>query len=196
MIKCPMCGNTEFPTSETDQELVCPVAGCKGVIRAKRESDVRAWIWPVGGSFEWINQQTHRTKDQKVQLLFCPLEEGRAEVSGFRGELPQVLTVPGTWQGRRVTQIGAHALQNLPGVRVLRLPDEVESIEYEGVSSCGSLETIEFGSGVLLIDAFAFKDCARLQTIRAAKPPLCVMDTAFAGCGMLAEAERSKLLIL
>lgn len=199
MLKCPVCGNTEFPdSSEGNGDIVCPVVGCGGMIRARRKEDVRAWRKPQGGYFAWAEQSKGLASPHnagavwEASFSFRVLNDNDAEICGFKGDVPSTVRIPETWNGRQIVKIAPRAMMGLQGVIHLYLPDTLESIGCESFAGCTELETIRFGKKIVLIDARAFSGCVRLHRLMLDKPPLCVMDTAFAGCLELDEGERAK----
>lgn len=199
MRKCPVCGNVDFKNINTNADFLCPVAGCGGIIAAEtKKSGIPAWVRPKGGAFGWADEGKKSEQDKETDdgaVLIRPLNDEQAEVFGFRKEaqIPKDLAIPASWRGHRVVQLAPYALKGLDGVVQLKLPDTLERIGFEACAMCGSLEMVEFGSSIVLVDAFAFRDCARLRTFKMSKTPECVMETAFAGCFELSETERSKI---
>ncbi len=123
------------------------------------------------------------------------LEHERAEVVGIRdnARVQGTLLIPGFWHNQRIIRIAPYALKGLEQLERLKLPDSLESIGVEACAQCTALESVEFGSGIVLIDAFAFRDCGRLRELTITNTPECVMESAFAGCYELSEGERMKL---
>lgn len=200
MLKCPVCGNTEFPDAcEQEGDIACPVAGCGGIIRARRTEDVRAWRKPKGGSFDWMEQLREPASFHEAGVIWEPpfsfriLNDREAELCGFKGSVPSAVQIPEAWNGRRVVKIAPRAMMGLRGAVHLFLPDTLESIGRESFAEWTELETVRFGGRLSLIDELAFHKCVRLRRLVLDAPPLCVMDTAFAGCLELNEEERAKL---
>ncbi len=198
LLRCPVCGNVNFSLPLPDKNFPCPVAGCNGIVSIEHEkSGVRAWVKPAGGSLSWVHTAPKKNEDHDdhAVLLMRALEHERAEVVGIRDntKVQGTLLIPEFWHNHRVIRIAPYALKGLAQMERLKLPDSLESIGVEACAQCTALESVEFGSELVLIDAFAFRDCRRLRELTITKPPECVMENAFAGCYALSDGERMKL---
>ena len=200
MLKCPVCGNVEFHDREAKADFICPVAGCGGLIRVVRpEGSIAAWSRPTGGNLSWADSAAGEGKEDSGEdpeaqtLLIREGNDGEAEVFGVRKKDAETLEIPSFWKGRSVVRIAPAALKGMKALKRVKLPDGLKTIGSEGFALCEALECVEFGENVELIDSFAFRGCARLSQLSISVPPVCVMDTAFAGCYALGQDEKNKL---
>ena len=195
MLKCPVCGNEEFRGQNLNADFLCPVAGCGGIIRVKRaEGSVRSWERPKGGFLDWAKDDAPSPNAPEDSLFIMKaLDEETAEVCGVREFAGDTLSIPSHWQGRSVVRVAPYAFKGTKTLKKIKLPDTLKYIGCESFAKCEALETAEFGEHIELIDSFAFRECIRLNKLTIQVPPLCVMETAFAGCYALCENERSKM---
>lgn len=195
MLKCPVCGNTEFTVSVGAEQFVCPVAGCGGIVRVKprgNNGEVRAWVKPAGGNFGWIKNQ-HDAQQKQETFVFREAPDGWAEVMGVCGELNGEVRVPGLWNGRRVIRIASKVFKGQNKITKIVFAEETEILGRECCAMCENLQEVNFGSNVALIDSHAFLNCVHLSKVKAAQAPLCVIDDAFAGCYSLSKEEISRI---
>lgn len=194
MLKCPVCGNSLLESDAKNGEIRCPVAGCGAVVRPDElRSRTRLWSKPKGGSFGWASGGSGKAEaEEGMPLRMQTFEDREMHVCGLKGDAPQTLIVPESWKGMPVTRIEAYALANQRKIKRIVLPDSLQSIGHDAFADCSALETVKFGKNLKLVDAFAFKNCTLLHRLEFEEAPLCVMDTAFAGCLSLDDAERVR----
>ncbi|WP_394272095.1 leucine-rich repeat domain-containing protein [Butyricicoccus sp.] len=75
------------------------------------------------------------------------------------------LTVPDTWQGLPVTEIGDYAFAQQPQLRRVTLPESVDSIGNHAFYNCFALEQLVLGNGLRSVGDGAFKNCRELHRI-------------------------------
>ncbi|MCI6926951.1 leucine-rich repeat domain-containing protein [Butyricicoccus porcorum] len=75
------------------------------------------------------------------------------------------LTVPDTWQGVPVTEIGDYAFAQQPQLRRVALPGSVDSIGNHAFYNCAALEQLVLQNGLRSVGDGAFKNCRALHHI-------------------------------
>ena len=84
-----------------------------------------------------------------------------------------------------VTEIGAHAFENLSKLTAIRLPDGVTKVGEFAFSGCRAATVLELGSSLTEIGVSAFQNCAGLKTITLPSTVRTVSKSAFSGCSAL-----------
>ena len=57
MLKCPVCGCTDYPNQNTSVNFRCPVIGCDGIIEVNpRPNATRMWKKPQNAFLDWAKQ--------------------------------------------------------------------------------------------------------------------------------------------
>jgi len=92
------------------------------------------------------------------------IENEKVTITGYTGTGGAVV-IPGTIEGKPVTQIGNAAFKEKTSITAIALPDSVLSIGYEAFYRCEYLATVSLGSGVTTIGDWAFGHCYRLKSI-------------------------------
>lgn len=80
----------------------------------------------------------------------------------------------------RLTGIGEKAFAN-SGLQEVKIPDNVKFIGKEAFTNSQSLQVVTIGSGVEKIDAYAFKDCVKLQKV-VSRIPADKLTATGSGC--------------
>ena len=75
------------------------------------------------------------------------------------------VTVPETYQGLPVTEIGNYAFSGCEGITEVVLSDSVAVLENGCFSGCSKLTSVVLGKGVSFIDWRAFKACGNLTEV-------------------------------
>ena len=89
------------------------------------------------------------------------------------------LYIPYTYNGRPVVGIADEAFTGNTSIISVTLPDTVRSIGYHAFSDCTSLEDVDFGEGLIEIDALAFAGSA---ITRIDLPDSLTIVNGFFGC--------------
>ena len=128
-------------------------------------------------------------------LAYEALDTDTCTVTGFSNAvaIPVCLTIPDCGpDGRRVVAIAADAFAGCDSLRVVSIPDSVESVGRRAFSSCSSLVEIRLGtaSRLAVIGDRAFMGCDRLSFLRFGQlSRLCTVGKrAFASCTHLRSA--------
>ena len=90
--------------------------------------------------------------------------ESGITITGYVGDETE-LVIPGKIDGKKVTDIGAHAFQNCSSLTSITIPAGVKSIEWCAFYGCSSLTSITIPVGVKSIEDFAFYGCDSLTSI-------------------------------
>lgn len=112
--------------------------------------------------------------------------EGGYAVSGIGDFTDSILYIPHIYKGLPVVAIADEAFTNNQNITAVYLPDTVREIGMSCFEDCGSLEKVEFGEGLILIDDLAFSGSA----ITSVKLPdsLSVVN-GFFGCSKLTSVD-------
>ena len=153
---------------------------------------------------------------QLPETIKYSLSDSGAVITNYSGTESK-LTIPGTIEGRPVTEIGNKAFDNCTGLTEIVLPDSVTSIgasAFYGCSSlvsitipesvtsigtsafasCTSLISIDLPEGVESIAEYTFNDCSSLKSITIPASLTSIKNYAFNGCGSLTDIYISDVL--
>ena len=96
------------------------------------------------------------------------------------------ITIPETYSGKPVVEIGRDAFLNCTDLTSITIPDSVKSIGWYAFSGCTGLTSITIPDSVAEIDWFAFANCTGLTT--ATIGGNCEISAgAFSGCTALTD---------
>jgi len=87
-----------------------------------------------------------------------------AVITGYNGS-SQVVTIPSSFGGCPVIEIGERAFKNADKVKSVILPISLKTIGYGAFMNCSSLEDIQIPDDVTVIGEYAFSGCSSLQTL-------------------------------
>ncbi len=142
--------------------VLCMVAGlciCPG-----RKESVQAAVF---GDYEYMD-----------------LIGGTVSITKYNGS-DNVLTVPETIDGKRVTDIGDSAFARKNGMTEISLPTGVTGIGNSAFESCVNLTKINFPTGLSSIGEFAFQSCNSLTEISLPTGVTSIGNSAFQSCSSL-----------
>ncbi len=115
---------------------------------------------------------------------YMDLAGGNVSITKYKGSA-QVLTVPETMDGKRVTDIGDSAFARSSSLTEINLPSGVTSIGSSAFESCFNLAKINFPTGLSSIGEFAFQTCSSLTEISLPTGVTSIGKSAFQSCGSL-----------
>ena len=108
--------------------------------------------------------------------------EGGITITKYVGKSCDVI-IPNTIQGKEVMEIGKLAFASNIATSV-RMPDTVVSINAYAFYQCDKLETIELSKNLTEIMAGAFQECTQLKHITIPAKVTQIGDQAFEGAGL------------
>ena len=128
-----------------------------------------------------------KTKAASVDGLIFALNSDCASysVTGYDTYEWGSLTIPATYNGKPVTNIGYNAFNGCYSLTSITIPDSVTSIGDSAFSQCGSLTSITIPDSVTSIGDFAFNECYSLTTITIPDSVTSIGVGAFSLCGGL-----------
>ena len=121
-------------------------------------------------------------------LTFAELPDGTLAVTGTKSYAEESLTIPETYNGKRITRIGSYAFANthLSGITIangveiiergafkncalktVTIPGSVKEIYWFSFYGCTELKSVELGEGTKIIGRAAFKGCPKLESVYA-----------------------------
>ena len=106
-------------------------------------------------------------------------------VTGYEGELPADMVLPGEINGKTVIAIGDKAFRDCDSLTSVTIPNSVTSIGGHAFSSCYSLTSVTIPDSVTRIGDGAFKYCGSLTSVTIPDSVTSIGDGAFEGCGSL-----------
>lgn len=122
-------------------------------------------------------------------LLFSVTEENGEvigyNVAGLNRPSATNINVPSKVNGLPVTGIAANAFYECEGIVSVTLPDTVRKIGELAFYHCISLESVEFGNGLEIIDEYAFNECFALKSVTLPKSVKSIGECAFVYCQSL-----------
>lgn len=145
------------------------------------------------------------------------MNDGTVKVTGYdKGRINDgILNIPGTIDGKKVTEIGDAAFTNdykikeanLPdtvetigekafngctNLKEIELPDDLETIEEDAFFSCTRLSEVEFGNNVKDIESGAFYDCESLKSVVVPDSVTSMGEYVFGLCSKLESVKLSE----
>lgn len=99
------------------------------------------------------------------------------------------ITVPSTFDGIKITEIGDRAFNNNKAVKTIQLPDSVTKIGYSAFSGCTYLEKINTPKNLSVIGYSAFQDCHYLTEFTIPEAVTRIEDRTFDGCNRLSSVN-------
>lgn len=175
-LRCPRCGNSDFPDGVRRPAFICPVIGCNCVI----EPDNMPPMLPDPDRVPAPHQSQHVGDG----FIYDRDANGDWVVRGVYGE-PAVLSVPAIFNGRAVMGVAPRAFAGLKSLRRVTLPDTVSVIGEDAFADCAELESITFGSGLTLLDRGCLRGCASLYEVTLPEKLREIGREAFADCSQL-----------
>ena len=125
---------------------------------------------------------------EQVEYTAQELEDGTVSLcaAGFYSmKENQTLTVPGEFEGRKVTAIADESFcRGNERIGKVILPDSITDIGDGAFAGCTNLKEISFGENVVRIGAEAFAGCSSLKTLHLPDSLSQIGEKAFAGCGV------------
>lgn len=125
-----------------------------------------------------------------------PADDGGVEqyykVSGCSAAAGGVISVPDTYDGLPVLEIGESAFSGCAGITEINIPSSVDKIGISAFENCIALEKVSyqgsaFESSSRVIDAAAFKMCIALKKVLLPGGLVEIREKAFASCSALEE---------
>lgn len=120
-------------------------------------------------------------------LEFTKNTEGDAyTVTGYSGKAIEI-DIPATYDDLPVTAIGDSAFKDCKTVKIINIPDSVETIGDYAFRYCSELESVNFGAESRLnsIGIYAFFGCRKLPTITLPSTLTSIGLSAFDSCDVL-----------
>jgi|GEM_PF-5168325 len=116
--------------------------------------------------------------------LWCADVNGRMTVVLYVGK-EKTVTIPSTYNGKKVTKIGNNAFGTSPGIEKVNIPSGVEIIGEMSFSGCKNLKEITLPNTVTSIGLGAFYGCASLKSVTIPSGVTSIGLGAFLGCDNL-----------
>ncbi len=95
------------------------------------------------------------------------------------------LSIPATYGGKPVVEIGAEAFMDCTGLTSVTIPSNIKTIGWYAFSGCTGLTSITIPDSVTTIDWFAFSGCTGLTSVTVGNGVSCIDASVFAGCTKL-----------
>lgn len=198
---CVRCGLRETCTLSFDTaggSKIDPITVEKGKKVAAPERPTREGYsfsgWKLGGadwSFDTVLTEdltlTATWTEGSAGLRFMSNGDGTCRVESAGSCTESTLVIPRySPEGDRVTAVGDYAFHENGTIRVVRIPEGVETIGIQAFAGT-KITTVELPYSLLSIGSRAFYGCSQLQTLKL--PPKLgeLGQWAFAGCSSLRE---------
>ena len=119
-----------------------------------------------------------------IQNMACTYEENGSgiTVTGYEGELPDDLILPGEINGKTVIAIGDNAFWGCDSLTSVTIPDSVTSIGNGAFGNCDSLTSVTIPDSVTIIGGWAFAWCYSLTSVAIPDSVTSIGGHAFAWC--------------
>ena len=140
-------------------------------------------ILAKGHSYEGdicVNCQKHVPSEK---LSFEKLSDGSGyRVTGIGECEDEIISIPDTYKGLPVLEIGSNAFYNNADITEIYLSDNVISVGDYAFNGCLSLVRLDLGVSVETVGKNAFAYCSSLESIIIPDSTVKIKDSAFNGC--------------
>lgn len=102
------------------------------------------------------------------------------------------LSIPATYSGKPVVEIGREAFLDCTKLTSVTIPTSVKTIGWYAFSGCSGLTSISIPDNVTTLDWFAFADCTGLTSATIGNGVTCIDAAAFSGCTKLTTVTVGK----
>ena len=123
-----------------------------------------------------------------AEFRYRELEDGTIAIEGYSGS-PRKLTIPGTIDGKTVSEIYSNAFAAQSDLRRITIPASVKKIGEYAFNDCTSLRKVTIEGSVEVIGRSAFAGCAYLRKIELPEGLTRIEKEAFSGCIRLAKLK-------
>ena len=113
-------------------------------------------------------------------------------ITGYEGELPAELILPGEIDGQKVTAIGSSAFSKCSGLISVTIPDSVTVIDISAFCHCINLMNIMIPDSVKSINVEAFRECYSLTSVTIPESVTSIGAYAFHSCSSLTSIAIPK----
>ena len=110
---------------------------------------------------------------------------GGITITGYEGELPADMILPGEIDGKRVTFIAGSAFKDCDSLTSVTIPEGVTSIGDSAFYSCDNLKGVTIPNSVTKISYSAFSFCDSLTGVTIPNSVRSIGDSAFSYCDSL-----------
>lgn len=143
---------------------------------------------PSGWNEAWANSYIPVVWGYKVEELFTFTEQtdGTYSVKATDvNNLPSVVGIPFSYNGKAVTAIDERAFQNATNITRVVIPIGVTSIGWSAFYGCSNLERVVLPEGITVIDNNTFEECRKLTEINLPESLTTINPSAFGYCTIL-----------
>lgn len=102
------------------------------------------------------------------------------------------LSIPATYSGKPVVEIGREAFLDCSQLTGVTIPTSVKTIGWYAFSGCTGLTSISIPDSVTTLDWFAFSGCTGLTSATIGNGVTCIDAAAFSGCTNLTAVTVGK----
>lgn len=118
---------------------------------------------PVAGEIT-LDMLMDSPESPEEDFLCYENEDGTMELVNYLGD-DEVVVIPDTWKGKKITIIGSYVFANDSPVKAVRLSDSVATLMEGSFAMNEKLELVVCGSGLKEIGDGAFQLCTGLKEI-------------------------------
>lgn len=142
---------------------------------------------PSGWADDWCNEYQTVVWGYSLDILtFTEQADGTYSVKATDvTNLPSVVGIPFSYNGKAVTAIDERAFQNATTVTKVVIPSGVTSIGYKAFDGCSALVSIVIPDTVTTIGGTAFQSCTALTDITLPSGITTIEDFTFFNCTAL-----------
>lgn len=116
---------------------------------------------------------------------FTLLEDDTYEIAARYNDMPSRVVIPSTYNGKKVSAIGAESFCEIQSIDEIVIPDSVKVIKKRAFQRCKFLITVEISDSVTTIGDAAFISCYGLTSVTISDSVTSIGDNAFAACRAL-----------
>ncbi len=113
-------------------------------------------------------------------------------ITGYEGDLPEILTFPSEINGKEVVGIAEFNVDGA-GVKEINIPDSITAITYGALAyDWDNLEIVNIGAGMLQLKSYHFSFCKNLKAVNISESNtyLCSID------GVVYDKQKTALVFL
>lgn len=142
----------------------------------------------------------HSETKNNSNLNFFPIvdyngsyDEIEYEVSVANDKNIESITIPNTYNGRKITRIKANGFKDCKNLKEINLPAGLTFVGYSAFENCESLESITIPKGIEVINSNLFGNCKNLKSITFLGKVTEIGFSAFKNCSSLTKIELPYL---
>ena len=136
------------------------------------------------------------TDENPLGLAFFLKDDGTYVVEIGQAKYLSIITIPATYKGKAVTEIGKEGFRDSSNLTSITIPDSITKIGDFAFYGCSGLRSVTIPDSVTEIGSYAFYNCSGLTSVIIGNSVTEIGNSAFNGCYKLVEIINHSSLNL